>query len=70
MNAFTERVVETIRREALDHFFLFSEKQVNRIVKLYVEYYNHFRPHQGISGIPTGNQALTFGSIRKTKFLG
>ena len=41
MNAFTERVVGSIRREALDHFLLLSERQVLKIVKEYVDYYNH-----------------------------
>jgi transposase InsO family protein len=70
MNAFTERVIGTIRREALDHFLLFSEKQIQKIVQSYVEYYNHQRPHQGIDGIPDKPQASTFGSIRKTQILG
>ena len=44
MNAYVERLNCTIRREAVDHFLLFSEKQVRKIVKEYVEYYNYQRP--------------------------
>lgn len=52
MNAYVERLNETIRREVLDHFLLFSEKQVRNIIKEYVNYYNYLRPHQGIDRIP------------------
>ena len=31
-DAFTERLMGSIRREALDHFLLFSEKQVRKII--------------------------------------
>ena len=54
MNDYVERVNGTIRREALDHFLLFSEKQVRKIVKEYMDYYNLQRPHQGINTIPNG----------------
>lgn len=54
MNAYTERVIGSIRREALDHFLLFSGKQVWNIIREYVEYYNSHRPHQGINTIPEG----------------
>jgi putative transposase len=70
MNAFVERLNGSIRREALDHFLLFSKKQVRKIVKEYVEYYNHQRPHQGINSIPNGETASTTGKIKKTQFLG
>lgn len=70
MNAFTERVIGTIRREALDHFLLFSEKQVHHIVKEYVDFYNHHRPHQGINRIPEGNISRTSGHIKKDQILG
>jgi hypothetical protein len=36
MNAFVERLNGTIRREALDHFFLLSEKQVRNIISEFV----------------------------------
>ena len=70
MNAYTERVNGTIRRDALDHFLLFSEKQVRKIVKKYVEYYNHQRPHQGINKIPDGEINKTSGIIKKERILG
>lgn len=70
MNAFVERVNGTIRREALDHFLLFSEKQIRKIVQSYVDYYNHQRPHQGIDKIPEGENNNKYGNIRKTQILG
>ncbi len=33
----------TIKREALDHFLLFSEKQVRNIIQSYVTYYKCIR---------------------------
>ncbi len=32
LNAITERFVKSVRDEALDHFLLFSQKQVSRII--------------------------------------
>ncbi|MDA3959083.1 integrase core domain-containing protein [Oceanispirochaeta sp.] len=65
MNAYVERLNGTIRREAMDHFLIFSEKQVRKIVKEYVEYYNHQRPHQGINKIPVERIIQTSGNIKK-----
>ena len=69
MNAYVERVNGTIRREALDHFLLFSEKQIRKIVQSYVNYYNHQRPHQGIGRIPNGEIESTTGIIKKERIL-
>ncbi|MCK5201450.1 MAG: integrase core domain-containing protein, partial [Spirochaetales bacterium] len=69
MNAYTERVVGTIRREALDHFLLFTEKQVRNILRQYMEYYNHQRPHQGINKIPVEKKVLSSGNIQKDQIL-
>ena len=52
MNAFAERFVRSFREEALDHFILFSKKQIKKIVDEYVNYYNKYRHHQGIDDIP------------------
>jgi putative transposase len=70
MNAYTERVIGTIRREALDHFLLFSEKQIRNIIKNYMDYYNNYRPHQGINRIPNGDSANTTGVIKNKSILG
>ncbi|TAL35947.1 MAG: hypothetical protein EPN93_09105 [Spirochaetes bacterium] len=55
MNAFAERFVGSIRREAFDSFIVFNEQQIRRILVEYIDYYNSMRPHQGIDcRIPAG----------------
>ena len=70
MNAYTERVIGSIRREAMDHFLLFSEKQVRKIIRNYVSYYNEKRPHQGLGKIPAGKIVSATGKIKKEPILG
>ena len=70
MNAFVERLNGSIRREAFDHFLLFSEKQIRKIVKSYVDYYNHLRPHQAVGRIPDPQLQFGFGKIKKDPVLG
>ena len=47
-NAVCERFLRSVRRECLDHFFIFHEKQLYRLLKSYVLYFNQARPHQGL----------------------
>jgi putative transposase len=47
-NAVCERFLGSVRRECLDHFLIFHEKQLQRLLKSYVLYFNHTRPHQGL----------------------
>ena len=54
MNAYAERFVRSIRQECLDYFIIFTYGQLRNIVKSYIEYYNNYRPHQGLKGIPNG----------------
>jgi hypothetical protein len=56
-------------REALDHFLLFSEKQVRNIVSEFIEYYNTKRMHQGIDKIPDAEILESSGVIKKMKIL-
>ena len=69
MNVYVERLIGSVRREALDHFLLFSEKQVTRIISEYVNYYNTLRPHQGIHRIPECENIPTVGKIQKKSIL-
>ena len=47
-NAVCERFLGSVRRECLDHFLILHKKQLHRLLKTYVMYYNQARPHQGI----------------------
>src|SRR2546421_11716045 len=47
-NAVCERFLGSVRRECLDHFLIVQEKQLQRLLKVYVRYYNQARPHQGL----------------------
>jgi transposase InsO family protein len=47
-NAVCERFLGSVRRECLDHFFIFHEKQLYRLLKSYALYFNQARPHQGL----------------------
>jgi putative transposase len=47
-NAICERMLGSVRREALDHFLILGEKHLYKTLKAYRDYYNGKRPHQGI----------------------
>ena len=71
MNSICERFVGSARREALDYFLLFNERQIRNILKNYISYYNNFRPHQGIDQqVPKGYSAQANGIIRSESILG
>jgi hypothetical protein len=65
LNAYAERFVRSIRRECLDWFIILTEKQLRNIIKQYLEYYNKWRPHQGLNGIPDGWLPDKKGKIKK-----
>ncbi|MGZ3624488.1 MAG: integrase core domain-containing protein [Ktedonobacteraceae bacterium] len=47
-NAICERFLGSVRRECLDHFLILHEKQLHRLLKAYVIYFNQARPHHGM----------------------
>jgi putative transposase len=47
-NAICERFLGSVRRECLDHLLILHEKQLHRVLRAYVAYFNGARPHQGI----------------------
>jgi putative transposase len=47
-NAICERFMRSVRQECLDHLLILHERQLHRILKAYVAYFNQARPHQGI----------------------
>ena len=44
-NGHVERLIGSIRREALDHLIVFDEAQLRRVLKNYAAYYNQVRTH-------------------------
>ncbi|MBK9747535.1 MAG: transposase [Chloroflexi bacterium] len=49
-NAVCERFLGSVRRECLDHVLILNERQLQRLLKGYVRYFNLARPHQGLDG--------------------
>lgn len=46
-NAVCERFLGSVRRECLDHFLIFHERQLSRLLTAYTLSFNQARPHQG-----------------------
>jgi len=46
MNAHCERVIGTIRREALDHVLIMNEAHARQVLAEYQHHYNRHRPHR------------------------
>ena len=47
LNAFAERLVRSIKEEALSRFMLFGERSLHHVLTEYVSHYHEERPHQG-----------------------
>jgi putative transposase len=70
MNAIAERFLGSVRREALDHYVIFSRNQLKTVFVDYIYYYNSFRPHQGLGQqTPTGYSPEEKGEILKIPIL-
>ena len=52
LNPYAEGFVGTIKRECLNHFFIFGEKHLKYIVREYIRYYDTKRPHTGMGNEP------------------
>jgi putative transposase len=51
----TKTPVLSVRRECLNYLLIFHEKQLHRVLRAYVAYFNEARPHQGIhQQVPQG----------------
>jgi putative transposase len=47
-NAVAERWVGSVRRECLDHIFIFGRRHLELVLRGYTEHYNRARPHRGL----------------------
>ncbi len=51
-NAFAERWVGTVRRELLDWLLIVSRRQLEHVLRIYVDHYNTHRPHRALKLTP------------------
>jgi len=51
-NAFAERWVGTVRRDCLDWLLIVSRRQLERVLRIYVDHYNTHRPHRALNLTP------------------
>ncbi len=75
-NAAGERFLGRVRRECLGHRLVPGEAHLRRILREYVRYFNHDRPHQGLAqrvpAVPgeAADRTITAGSVRAIPALG
>jgi putative transposase len=51
-NAFAERWVGTVRRDCLDWILIISKRQLEHVLRVYVDHYNRHRPHRALGLAP------------------
>ena len=51
-NGFVERVIDSLRRECLDHVIIKKENFLRRVLKSYLAYYNQSRTHLSLNKDP------------------
>ena len=71
MNAHCERVIRTIRHEALDHVLIVNEAHARRVLTEFQEHYNGHRPHQARAQRPpdAAEQPTTIEDLKGRRLL-
>src|SRR6516165_5941077 len=64
-NGFVERLIGSIRRECVDHFVVWGEAHLRRILQSYARYYNNIRTHRSLDkDAPVSRIVQRTGSIK------
>ena len=70
-NGFAERLIGSIRRECLDHIFVFGEAHLRRTLRSYACYYNDIRTHRSLDkDAPVSRPVQRTGIISSHPILG
>ena len=72
-NAYVERVIGSIRRDCLDHVVVISGRQLRRILKEYLFYYNQVRTHLSLhkdAPVPRPAKPPELGRVTKIRRVG
>jgi putative transposase len=62
-NAIAERFVRTVRSECLDWLLIAHRRHLERVLRVYVDYYNSHRPHRSLDLAPPEPIASTLRAV-------
>jgi uncharacterized protein (DUF488 family) len=68
-----ERVIGSIRRDALDHVIVLGERHLRRVLRSNVDYYHHCRTHRSLdmdAPEPRAIQPPEMGRVKKIPEVG
>jgi putative transposase len=72
-NPYCERVIGSIRRDALDHVIILNERHLCRVLHSYFDYYHRWRTHQSLemdAPLSRAVQPPELGAVRKLPEVG
>jgi transposase InsO family protein len=70
-NAIAERIVRSIRVECLDHLIVINERHLIAVLREFIDYYNHDRPHRSLAlTSPVPIQPSACGPVTSRPVLG
>jgi transposase InsO family protein len=70
-NGFAERLIGSIRHECVDHFIVFGEAHLRRLLRAYASYYNDIRTHRSLDkDAPVSRPVQRAGIISSRPILG
>ena len=69
-NPYAERLIGSIRRERLNHFIVFNESGLRRILRSYFDYYQCSRTHLALEKEPRTTQPPESGNVVALPLLG
>jgi putative transposase len=56
LNAYVERVIQSMQQECLDHFIIMGTRHLDHLCSEYLAYYHEDRPHQSLDNRPIRNR--------------
>jgi putative transposase len=72
-NPYCERVIGSIRRDALDHVIVLNERHLCRVLRSYIDYYHTWRTHLSLEMDAPESRAIQppeLGAVRKQPEIG
>jgi putative transposase len=65
-NAVAERFVRTVRAECLDWLLIMNRRQLERVLRVFVDHYNTHRPHRSLNLAPPEQSEQRASAVRQS----